>query len=106
MLFFLLSVAPVSIKITGSVGTPTAGESYSLTCDLSGADLPITVTAYRWRKDGIVLAGETADVLSFSPFRLSDAGQYTCEITVENRKFSNTQVVFATRKMFLCQAAG
>ena len=95
MLFFLLLVASVCIQITGSVDTPvTAGKSYSLTCDLSGADLPITVTAYLWRKDGIVLAGETAAVLSFSSFRLSDAGKYTCEITVENRKFSNTQVVF------------
>jgi hypothetical protein len=96
---YLLSVVLVSLQITGSVDTPIAGESYTLTCNLSGADLEVYMTSYQWMKDGISLAGETAVVLSFSPFRFSHAGQYTCEITVENTTFSVTQEIVTARKI-------
>ncbi len=89
----------VSLQLTGSVGTPTAGEIYSLTCTVSGADLSVYMTSYQWRKDGYVLAGETAVALSFSPFRLSHAGQYTCEVTVEDTMFSVTREIVAACKM-------
>jgi hypothetical protein len=97
----LLFVVLVSLQITGSVGTPTAGESYYLTCTVSGADLLgyNTVASYQWRKDGNILAGETVVVLSFSPFRLSHAGQYTCEVAVGNTTFSVTREIVASRKM-------
>ena len=58
--------------------TPTAGQSYALTCSVNEA----TVSSYQWRKDGAVLQGQTTEVLSFSPLRLSDAGRYTCKVTV------------------------
>ena len=69
----------VTVAVSGD-GTPTAGQSYTLTCSVSGA----SVTTYQWRKDGSVLQGETTEMLSFSPLRLSDAGQYTCEVTVNS----------------------
>jgi hypothetical protein len=95
----LLFVVLVSLQITGSVGTPTAGESYSLTCTVSGADRLGYMASYQWRKDGNALAGETAVALSFSPFRLSHAGQYTCEVTVGSTMFSVTREIVAARKM-------
>ena len=58
--------------------TPTVGQSYSLTCSVTGG----TVSSYQWRKDAAVLDGQTTEVLSFSPLTLSDAGQFTCEINV------------------------
>ena len=58
--------------------TPTVGRSYSLTCSVTGG----TVNSRQWRKDGAVLSGETMEMLSFSPLRLSDAGRYSCEISV------------------------
>jgi hypothetical protein len=81
------------------VDTPTAGESYSLTCTVSGADRLDYMASYQWRKDGNVLVGETAVALSFSPFRLLHAGQYTCEVTVGNTMFSITREIVASRKM-------
>ena len=58
--------------------TPNVGQSYSLTCSVGGGN----VGSYQWRKDGAVLHGQTGGVLSFSSLTLSDAGRYTCEITV------------------------
>ena len=58
--------------------SPTVGQSYSLTCSVSGG----IVSSYQWRKDGTVVQGQTTEVLSFSTLRLSDAGRYSCEITV------------------------
>ena len=66
------------MQISSSGATPIAGQSYTLTCSVSEA----TVTTYQWRKDSIMLS-ETGQTLSFSPLRLSDAGQYICEITVD-----------------------
>ena len=60
---------------------------YSLTCNVTGAgNLNPTIT-YQWTKNNITQtqmppAGADPKVLSFSPLRLSDAGQYTCHATV------------------------
>ena len=53
------------------------GQSYNLMCDV-----PASISfnyIYQWRKNGAVL-NESGAILSFSQLRLSDAGQYTCEI--------------------------
>ena len=80
-------------------GTPTVGQSYSLTCSVSGA----SVTTYQWRKDGSVLQGETTEIrLSFSPLRLSDAGQYTCEVTVNSMTLTDdVDVVIMSKNLRL-----
>ncbi len=79
------------------------GENYSLICTVYGVDDLVTIISYLWRKDNTLLA--TTAILSFSPFRLSDAGQYTCEVTIENiMMYSDTHVILATRKMFMFQA--
>ena len=56
---------------------------YSLTCGVTvtGAENP-SIT-YQWTKNnGTQTQVGTDRVLSFSPLRLSDAGQYTCQATV------------------------
>ena len=73
----------VSVQLTGSLPTPTVGESYALNCAVSGA----TATSYQWRKDGMVLS-ETGSSLSFSPLRLSHAGRYTCNITINEAVYT------------------
>ena len=75
-----LSLAPsgLSFVINDGGATPAVGQSYSFSCSVTGG----TVGSYQWRKDGAVLQGQTTEVLSFSPLRLSDAGRYFCEITV------------------------
>ena len=83
----------VTVWITGSVATPTLGQSYSLTCDVTGASG--LVSAYQWRRDDTVLS-ETGSILSFSPLGLSDAGQYTCQVTVDGMMFSHTKDIRLT----------
>ena len=65
-----------------SGGTPTVGESYSLTCTVTGADRLNPTISYQWFKDNTVVSGETQSTLSFSSLSLSDAGQYRCRVTV------------------------
>ena len=73
----LLSTVNVYAVIT-PIGTPTAGESYSLRCSVSGGDDPAT---YQWFDgNGTQLANTTE--LQFSPLRASEGGDYTCRATV------------------------
>ena len=58
---------------------------YSFFCtfdDPSNITTEASVTTnQQWRKNGTVIS-ETGPTLSFSPLRLSDAGQYICEVIV------------------------
>jgi hypothetical protein len=57
---------------------------YSLTCDVTVTKTANPSIAYQWTKNSgtqTIQVG-TARVLSFSPLSLSDAGQYTCQATV------------------------
>ena len=76
-----------------SVATPALRQSYSLTCVVAGASGP--VSAYQWRKDGTVLS-ETGQTLSFSSLSLSDAGQYTCQVSVDGMMHSRTEDIRLT----------
>lgn len=98
--YFSIVLVSLQLMITGSVDTPTAGESYSLTCTLSRSEACLLgyMASYQWQKDGNILANETAVVLSFSPFRLSHGGRYTCEVTVGNTMFSDNRELTIARK--------
>ena len=87
-------VSGLAVQIRGSGATPTLGQSYSLTCEVTGASDPIAPSAYQWRKDGTALSSSTT--LSFSSLRLSDAGQYICQITVNGMMFSSSQDIRLT----------
>ena len=55
---------------------------YSLTCNVA-VDASLNSITYQWTKNnGTQTQVGTDRVLSFSPLRLSDAGQYTCQATV------------------------
>ena len=61
------------------------GSVYSLTCTVTGAerltDAGAMVT-YQWLKNGAVVSDQTMATLSFSPLTFSDAGRYTCQMTI------------------------
>jgi hypothetical protein len=78
---FFFPAPAISVQITASQDTPMLGQSYSLTCGITGAaNLNPSIT-YQWTNNNGAQMG-TAEILSFSSFRLSDAGQYTCQATV------------------------
>ena len=79
------------------MASPAVGIQYTLNCTVSitGADRLIPTITYQWFKDNTVVSGETQSTLSFSSLRLSDAGQYRCDVTVSSTlsiiNMSNTQ---------------
>ena len=85
-IFYTSSPAPaVSVQIGDSGATPTLGESYQLTCSVSGAENLNPIIAYQWTKDsgsGQTQVGASSDTLSFTPLRLGDAASYTCRATI------------------------
>ena len=97
LISYPLSPEPdITAMVSG--GTPTVGESYSLTCTVTGADRLNPTITYKWFKDNTMVSGETQSTLSFSSLSLSDAGQYRCDVTVSSTllsqsitKMSNTQ---------------
>ena len=64
----------------------------TLTCDVSGADNLNPMITYQWtRNDGSTQTpvGTNSNALSLSPLRLSNAGDYTCSVTVSSTLLSN-----------------
>ena len=88
----------VSIEIVDSGNSPTVEESYTLTCVVSGA----SVTTFKWKKDEDILS-EIGSTLSFSALRLSDAGQYVCEVSVYIWTYTATHVISLSGKCDLAR---
>ena len=81
-----------TVHIGDGGATPTLGQSSTLTCNVSGAN----VTTYQWRRDGSVLHGETTEMVSFSPLRLSNVGRYTCNVIVNGVVYSDEEYYIVT----------
>ena len=90
----------VSVQISGSGDTPKLGQDYSLTCSVPEVNGIVT---YQWRKAGeSIQHGPSADgVLSFLPLQLSDAGLYTCNVSVNNAKNYNDSSVIMLKCKFM-----
>jgi hypothetical protein len=58
---------------------------YSLSCDVTVTGTANPSITYQWTKNnGTQTQVGTDSVLSFSPLRLSDTGQYTCQATISS----------------------
>ena len=79
--------------------TPTAGETFSLNCSISGTTDPVT---YQWFEGPASSGTQLSSVsqLEFSPLRASDAGLYTCQVTVGYMIVEGTTTVEVSRKCF------
>ena len=62
--------------VISDIVTPMIGQSYNLTCNVSGA---VDVTTYKWTNNGHML-NETGPTLSLSALRLSNAGRFMCKV--------------------------
>ena len=85
----------VAIRIVDGDITPTAGQSYSLTCSVSADGFE---PSYQWKKGDEVLQNKTANVLSLSPLKFADTGLYICEVTVRGVKFTKRKNVVVQSK--------
>ena len=76
---------------------------YSLTCDVNGAENLNSSITYQWTKNNAtqtqIQVGADPKVLSFSPLRLSDAGQYTCQATVSSHYLNNDITVMNSQDL-------
>ena len=99
------SVSEISVVITSS-GVPTVGQSYSLTCSVSGADYLNPTIVYQWFETddpGVVLARSVN--LQLPPLQLTEDSHYTCQATVsspyltEDLTFNQTQDVTIRSKL-------
>ena len=97
-LFTLIFLDPnITVSVTASVATPMAGSMYSLTCTVTGAErLTDTITNYKWFKNCEVMSGQTMETLSFTSLSFSDAGGYTCQVTVTSNLLSGPITMSST----------
>ena len=84
----------ISVQITEN-GILEVGQRYSLNCTIP---LLHKITAYQWRKDGEDIQ-KTSPVLSFSPLKLSDSGNYTCIITIDGQMYSINKTLVLKSKL-------
>ena len=93
-----MSILTGPVGVTVMVTTnraPTLGNIYVLTCDVSGAENLSPATTYQWSRDsgtGTQTQVGKSRTLSFSPLSLSDAGQYSCSVTV-NSPYLNSDIM-------------
>ena len=76
---------------------------YSLTCNVA-VDASLNSITYQWTKNnGTQTQIGTDRVLSFSPLRLSNAGRYTCQATVNPCSITRMDTQDVTlQSEFLC----
>ena len=99
-------VPAISACISDEGNIPTAGQSNTLTCNVSGdEDLNLTIT-YQWTKNNGTQThvGTNSNTLSFFFLRLSDAGQYTCQVNVTSPYLHN--VINTASKLYELQIPG
>ena len=72
------------MEIINSYGNVQLGEDFSLTCVVTGADKLNPMLNYEWTRNGnrLEMTDNETNVLSFTPFRLSDAGNYCCNVSI------------------------
>ena len=81
----LLYMSPaITAKVVPPGNPPAAGQSYSLTCTVTGADSLNPIINYQWFKTtpNRTEVGTNSPTLTFDPLVLSNAGLYNCEATL------------------------
>ena len=76
--------APV-VSISPASGSPTAGQTYSLTCSVQVVAHLVVEPSIEWtRQDGTVVNASLGYSLqlNFNPLQTSDSGYYTCRASV------------------------
>lgn len=85
-IIFCVESTMISALVTDKGNFPTLGKNFTLFCNVSGSrNLNLTIH-YQWIKNNAtrLQIGTNSNSLSFFPFRLSDAGQYSCLVTVSS----------------------
>jgi len=73
-------------------GTAVVGQSYSLSCSVSGADSLSPTITYHWYNESSNPRSQvgTTSTYTLNPLRPYNAGQYTCEVTISSHYLNET----------------
>ncbi|XP_064386204.1 uncharacterized protein LOC135334805 isoform X2 [Halichondria panicea] len=82
------------LAVISPSGGPMAGQSFSLTCSLSGGASLQPTLSYQWTREGGSLMTSTA-TLNFDTLYLSDAGQYSCQVILTSSQLEGGHTVAA-----------
>ena len=93
--FYFPAVPTVTASITSPTGPFTAGQSYTFTCTatVTGGGTLSTTTTITWiHPSGSVTSGTGSSLdLSLNSLQVSDAGQYTCNVSVSSPFLTGAQ---------------
>ena len=93
LLFITMMFTELVVEGTPS-GIPMAGQSFSLTCSLTGGASLQPTLSYQWTREGGSLMTSTA-TLNFDTLYLSDAGQYSCQVILTSSQLEGEHTVAA-----------
>ena len=82
------------LAVITSSSVPMAGQSFSLTCSLTGGASLQPTLSYQWTRDGGSLMTSTA-TLNFDTLNLSDAGIYSCQVILTSSQLEGGHTVAA-----------
>ena len=85
IIFLILTIAPtVLVNVSDSGSTADVGGDLSLSCRIFGHEnLANLSVEYQWLKNGSTLY-HNSSMLTFAPLKLSEAGLYTCIVTISS----------------------
>ena len=98
MYYTVPPLVPTLMAILTLAPSPMAGQSYSLTCALTGGESLTPSITYQFTQDnsgqaGVVGGVLTTPTLTFNPLMLSNSGQYSCQATITSPHLNTPQVV-------------
>ncbi len=103
ILYSLFNIAPtILVNIFDSGSTADLGKNFSLSCHIFGHENLATPSIhYQWLKSGSVLHHNSSMILTFPYLTLSEAGLYTCMVTINSSYLLDQLVANESYKLAL-----
>ena len=80
----------VTITINFTTFLKVGQTDNALTCEVSGAERFSPVITYQWTRNNQAVSDGNLKTLNLSPLRLSHAGSYACNVTVNSALLSSS----------------